>query len=232
MSLKRKVHKSKKVKVPSKGSISDIYNQFSKEFRETKTPMTFLREKYRAVFKSKLPDASPGLIKVKISYHLLVVEGYQKYNVPVPEIIMQNYKASQELNIERFDRNMNSMLKLDNIKNGKEDDMAKKKKVVKVVKVVKKATSASGAKKAEKKDMKPRGSISGLFAEIFAANGKAKLTDEKIAKEINAKGKAMSRGKEYCHKDIPAVRRKFNLGLLAGQTGKPKVELKKVEDKK
>lgn len=225
MNLKRKIVRTKKTENASvtPDTPQTVYNQFSKQFRETKTPTTFLRAKYKEIFKSNMPDELLRLIKAKIDYHLLVVEGYQKCNVPVPEKVMKNYKASQEFNIDGFDKNMSTLLKLGNINNGKEDAMATKRKV----KLIKR-----GASSAAKKEGKPRVTVSGLFAEIFAANFKAKLTDEKIAKTINTKIKGISRGHEYCHKDIPTVRRKFNLGLLTGQTGKPKVELEKFDSKK
>jgi len=202
------------------------YNAFIVQFRDTNASVKFLREKYKELFKTPMPDASEELIKAKISYHLLVVEGYQKCNVPVPEKVMKNYLASKDLNIDGFGPGMASMLKLNTVKKEKEGDTMA---VKKVIKLVKKSAAAPAKAKAVKG---PRVSVSGIFAEIFAMNPVKKLTDEQIAKEVNAKSKGIGRGHVYTMKDIPVVRRKFNLGLLAGQESKPKVELKKFEAKK
>ena len=100
--------------------------------------------------------------------------------------------------------------------------MAKAKKVAVSVKV-----------KSEIKKSKPaRVTVSGIFLEVFAANASKKLTDEQIAKEVNAAAKDLGRGHIYVAKEIQVVRRKFNLGLLSGQADKPKVELEKFEPKK
>lgn len=207
-------------------SSTAAYLKFQTELRETNTPVKFLKEKYKELFKTPAPAVSEELIKAKISYHLLVVEGYQKCNVPVPEKVMKNYLASKDLNIDGFGPGMASMLKLNTVKKEKEGDTMAVKKVIKLVK----KTAAAPAKAKAVKG--PRVSVSSIFAEIFAMNPVKKLTDEQIAKEVNAKAKGIGRGHVYTMKDIPVVRRKFNLGILAGQTGKPKVELKKFEAKK
>jgi hypothetical protein len=120
---------------------------------------------------------------------------------------------------------MGAMLKLNTVKTEKEGStMAKK-----VIKLVKKTAAAPAKAKAVKG---PRVSVSSIFAEIFVMNSVKKLSDESIAKEVNAKSKGIGRGHVYTMKDIPVVRRKFNLGLLAGQESKPKAELKKFEAKK
>ena len=209
---------------------NEAYSAFAKKLRETKEgrPQTdFLHDTYETCFKNKVPAGiSEELIKTKISYHLLVVEGYQKCNVPVPTKVMQNYKASQELNIEGFSGTTQAILKLK--KKEGDETMAKK-----TVKVVRKASStAAKTAKVEKKASEPRVTVSGIFAGIFAANYSKKLTDEQIVKEVNSQAKGIGRGHTYNVKDVPVVRRKFNLGLLVGQTSKPKTELVKFEAKK
>ena len=106
--------KEAKTSVPE--SPTTRYNAFIVQFRDTNTPTKFLREKYKELFKTPVPAALEELIKAKISYHLLVVEGYQKCNVPVPEKVMKNYLASKDLDIEGFSDTMGAMLKLNTVK--------------------------------------------------------------------------------------------------------------------
>jgi hypothetical protein len=216
-------------------NINEAYNVFAHKIRElneySKAWRHLLISEYRACFHQNIPQGINWyLIKTKIEYHLLVVEGYQKYKIPVPAKIQQNYIASQAFNIDGFDEGMKGLLTL-TLKQTeltrKEDQMVKVKKAVEVI-VAKKEGKTAPAKKA-KKNSEPRVTVSGIFAEVFKANYSAKLTDENIAKLVNQKAKGLGKGHQYTMKEIPAVRRKFNLGMLAGQEGKkPAKELEKI----
>lgn len=217
--------------------IYDAYCEFTLAYRllkeGTKAWRVFLTSEYREHFKQNIPVDVPWvLIRSKIEYHLLVVEGYQKAKIPVSAKMQQNYDAAQALDINKFHKDTASLLavSLDRMgKTTKEDAMAKAKKVVKVA-----VRKPSAPAKAAKKEKAPRVTVSGIFREIFEANFSKKLTDEQIAKAVNTKSKdAASRGHTYGPKDVPVVRRKFNLGLLSGQEGKkPAKELEKFEAKK
>lgn len=218
----------------AKIDVNAAYNEFAKVYRSlkenTKAWKEFLASEYQRCFGVPVPaEISWVLIRQKIAYHLQVVEGYQKAKIPVSAKMQQNYEAAQALDIEKFHKDTAGLLSVSmrhTDKTTKEDTMAKAKKVVKVS-VKKGAAPAKAAKEKE-----PRITVSGIFAEIFAANFTKKLSDESIAKEVNVKSKGLGRGHQYAAKDIPAVRRKFNLGLLSGQDGKPKAALERFEAKK
>ncbi len=178
----------------------------------------YLCERYNDCFKTDPPsDKSSSLVKIKVAYYLLVIEGYHKYNINVPVKVSQNYEASQGFHIDKFHPDMGCLLSISERSKSNEkevSDMAKKTKVKKVVKETK------GPKVQE------------LWIQLFSSSHSKNLTDDQLAKEMTKLAAGKTRKGSYTAADIARHRSLYNLGKIAGQTGKPKSQIEKYEPKK
>ena len=179
---------------------------------------TFLAGEYRRIFNTEPPNAMLCLIKAKIAYKLMY-DSFKNSNMPMSEQFLQNYKASQALDPEAFEKDSKFYIECD-IKKEKqqqgENIMVKIKKKMSVsVKDIKKTTPTTVTKVDAKKKERP----GMVFVDLFTNNVKAKLTDEQIAKEVV---KRCPDAKKYTPAEVQGYRSGYNKGKLAGQESAPK----------
>ena len=185
----------------------------------------YLVGRYRSLFGTEPPNAMLCLIKSKIAYRLDYLEKKAKKQ-EISEKFMNNYEASQKLDLNGFDEDSKFFMELDvkrENKEGGENVMAKvKKKVSKESKAEKVAPAKDEAKAPE--GLRNKSSVRATLAPIFAANAKAKLTDEQILALVK---KAHPDKKNYTVGTISSHRKGYNDRLPKGSTPVVKVEAAK-----
>ena len=181
---------------------------------------TFLVAEHRRVFGTEAPSGMLCLIKAKIAYELQV-RGLKSAGKPISDKLLKNYKASQKMDTNLFEGDSKFYMELDKKyeeKEGGENIMAKaKKKAAKAVGKVKAEIKSNGSGVERIKTERP----GAVFVELFANNGKAKLSDKQIAAEVV---KRCPKAKKYTESEVQGYRNGYNHGKLTGQKGKPGVQ--------
>lgn len=193
-----------------------LFEQFSKELRSEhpRMEMGIVRAWYEKTFDCFPPwDEHPlELVKLKLQYELLHRD-YMEANIPEPEKVKQNWKASKEFNIKGLTDGIRQMVE---VQVRSRSPQPADQKV---------AAETTGG---EKMATKPKKGGEGMHKEkvyetyirLFSENNKTKLTDKQLAAEMC---KAHPNKKKYTVDDIVSIRSLYNRGGLTSQKGAPKV---------
>lgn len=179
----------------------------------------FLAGEHRRLFGTEPPSAMLCLIKAKIAYRLQYV-GCKSAGRSMSASFLKNYEAAQNLKLEDFETNSKFMMELSIKSEQKRAGQQEEPTMV----TVKKKVAAQEVKKAAKENPK-KGSVTRSWIQLMEAQPKAKLSDARIAGEMQ---KLHPDKKKYTEKDVASVRSLFNRGKLVGQAKKPATPLTEI----
>lgn len=151
----------------------------------------YLMQQYTVVFNQNIPSVMLCLIEAKIGYRLLFLEGGLK----TPKTL-QNYHASQKMELEGFDADSKFYMEQSIIKEQKEKSMGVMKRLAMEGKKEKTGNKEKGAKLKVKELFVPAKEV---LVSLFKAH--PGLSDEKIlAKLIETTGKKFKLAKVKRHR--------------------------------
>lgn len=224
--IKKKVEAKPALPAPVAGeSPLRAVMQFLDECRKRDTPAqlgVFLQSKHQAVFGTPPPTGMLCLIRAKIAYRLQLI-GMKSGDVTPSKKFMQNYEASQKMDMEGFDDELRFWMESDAKKEKQQEENQGESHMVMLAK---KSAKAAATKAPDGQGKK--GSVTRTWIELMSKQPSTKLSDAALAAEMR---KRHPDKKKYSEADVASVRSLFNRGKLVGQKGKPGKPLEEVVKK-
>jgi len=185
------------------------YYEFQRQIKAEANPYGVITNWYSKIFKEEPPDDKPLLlIQIKVEYEL-IKRGYANENIDLSPVLKLRHKAAQEFRVEGLPSLTRSFVNFQQQK--QEDQMVtikKSKSTLKREAVLKASAPVSKVRKEK---------VHETYFRLFESNGKAKLSDEALVKELT---KVHPGKKTYKIADVRSVRSLYNCGKLPLQKGK------------